>query len=312
MPQQESEQRCLAGAVGPDHADLVAPENRGGEIAHDELLAVAIGDVLGVRHDIAGREFLAQLHPHLAWRSSALLPLAAHPLQLPHAALVPSAPRLDALSDPLFGLSEFLVEEGFLLLFRRQHGLFALQESVVVARPVKQPAPIQLQDAVGQPAQEAAVMRHEDEGPVPAVQELLQPRDGVDVEVVGWLVEQQQIGRRHEGSSQQHSPLRPGRRRLEHRVAAELHPCEDMRHLLLPAQGESVSLSPRIKPPATMSFTGPRRSRGASWGSSDARAPGARTTSPSSGATWPQRIRSKVVLPSPLRPKSPIRSRRSI
>ena len=50
-------------------------------------------------------------------------------------------------------------------------------------------------------------MGHEDQGAVPLLEEALQPVDGCDVQVVGWLIEQQQIRLRHQCARQQHAAL---------------------------------------------------------------------------------------------------------
>jgi hypothetical protein len=55
-----------------------------------------------------------------------------------------------------------------------------------------------------------AVVRDHDDGGVALVQHVLQPADGVDVEVVGRLVEQQDVGVGEERLRQQHAQLEAG------------------------------------------------------------------------------------------------------
>ena len=157
---------------------------------------VAVGErhVLGMRRQVAAAQFLLQFHAHLARGRPPLLAFAPHLLQGPHAAFVARPPGLDALADPGFLLGQLLVEQGVLLLLGGQRRFLAFQKRVVIARPVEQLAAVELQDPAGQLAEEHAVVGHEHQRGVPAVQELLQPVDGVDVQMVGRLVQQQQIG----------------------------------------------------------------------------------------------------------------------
>ena len=77
----------------------------------------------------------------------------------------------------------------------RRHPLGPLQPPVgVAALRHAPPAALQLQHAGGHRLQEPAIVRHEDQRRVEPVQVLLQPLDRVDVEVVGGLVQQQQVG----------------------------------------------------------------------------------------------------------------------
>ena len=124
-----------------------------------------------------------------------------------HAALVARAARLDALPDPDLLLRQLLVEERVLLRLRVQAFLAAAQVVGVVAGPVGDLAAVELDDAGGQRAQEAPVVGDEDQRARPALEEAFQPVDGLDVEVVGGLVEQQHVGRRHQRARQQHAAL---------------------------------------------------------------------------------------------------------
>ena len=105
-------------------------------------------------------------------------------------------PRLDALAQPHFLLGQPLVE---LLLPDRLVGeplVLLAEERRVVARPRRQPAAIELDDARREPLEERAIVRDEDDGAGVLGQKRLEPRDRVDVEMVGRLVEQQQVGLR--------------------------------------------------------------------------------------------------------------------
>src|SRR5204862_7976475 len=88
----------------------------------------------------------------------------------------------------------------FLLLVKRK-----------IARKRKQPAPIELDDARGDAVEERAVVRDDDRRALPEHQ-LLQDQDAVDIEVVGRLIEQEQVGLGSKGKRERGAlPLAPGK-----------------------------------------------------------------------------------------------------
>src|SRR3546814_6215715 len=93
--------------------------------------------------------------------------------------------------DPDFLLRQHLVETRVLLRLGVEPFFLAAQVVVPVAWPAGHLAAVDLDDARGQRAQEAAVMGDEHERAGPALEEALEPVDRGDVEVVG------QIGRAH-------------------------------------------------------------------------------------------------------------------
>ena len=164
------------------------------------------------------------------------------------------------------------------------------------------PAPIELDDPGRDPVEDVTVVGHQQEAAAVRGQAGLQPGDGVDVEVVGRLVQDEQdvvarLTRRadfDQGAGQRH-PLRlaareRGRGRVEataevetSRMAAASHP--------VPVT------SPMVEPGS-----------GASWSSITTRLPRPRRTTPASGSLRPASWRSSVDLPQPLRPTTAMRS----
>ncbi|MNN11259.1 hypothetical protein D3C81_1242120 [compost metagenome] len=163
-------------------------------------------DLLGDDHLLAGLFRRVQLEARLALPLTALGTLEAHRLQRTHAAFVAGTAGLDALADPHFFLGQALVEQRVGRLFRRQLLLLVHQEAGVVAVPVDQVAAVQFEDARGQALQEGPVVGDEQHRTVEAEQRLFQPGDGADVEVVGRLVEQQQVRFGDQRLGQQHAP----------------------------------------------------------------------------------------------------------
>ena len=80
----------------------------------------------------------------------------AHLLQGPHPAFVPRPPGLNSGADPDLFLGQLLVELGPLPGLGLQHGLLAAQIGLVVARPARQPAAVEVENARGQLAQQHA------------------------------------------------------------------------------------------------------------------------------------------------------------
>ncbi len=59
---------------------------------------------------------------------------------------------------------------------------------------------------VGDPLKQVPVMGDHHEGPRPAVEEILQRRQGVNIEVVRWLIEKQHVGLVEQDSHQLEPP----------------------------------------------------------------------------------------------------------
>ena len=93
--------------------------------------------------------------------------------------------------------------------------------------PVEQPAAVDLDDAAGQLLHQQAVVGDDDDGAGVGGQEVFQPGDGVDVQVVGGLVEHEDVGTRHQRPGQQGAPLQAGGEGAELGFGGQLHPGDD-------------------------------------------------------------------------------------
>jgi hypothetical protein len=118
-----------------------------------------------------------------------------------HAAHVALAPGADALDGPAaFGADEaveLVALEVLLLPHPVAPGLEVLEPAVVAAHL----AAVHPERRAGRGAQHGAVVRDEDEGASNLGEARLQPLDGRHVEVVGGLVEEEEVGvLRHEAS----------------------------------------------------------------------------------------------------------------
>jgi hypothetical protein len=97
-----------------------------------------------------------------------------------------------------------------------RHGR-GFHEVVVVAAIDLDRAVVEVGHVGAHLVQEVPVVRDDDHGRLALVEDVLQPADGVDVEVVGRLVEQQDVRVGEQRLHQQHAQL-PARRHLAHRA----------------------------------------------------------------------------------------------
>ena len=121
---------------------------------------------------------------------------------------------------------QFLVE--FLLLHRlvRQPLVFLADVGGVVSRPRRQLATIEIDDACGQPRQERAVVGDEHDRACVVAEEALEPRNRIDVEMVGRLVEQQQIRLANQGLREQRAAAPASRQRIHDPIGGETESLE--------------------------------------------------------------------------------------
>ena len=159
----------------------------------------------------------------------------AQGLQGADPAFVARAPGLDARADPDLFLGQLLVELGVLPGLGLQGRLLAIQVRRVVARPAREPAAVEFQDAGRHFAEQGPIVRDEQQRAAVAQQEILQPADGVDVEVVGRLVQQQEVRAADHGLGQQHAAFHAGGKGRHVGVRLEAHPRDDGFDLLVHA-----------------------------------------------------------------------------
>ena len=213
----------------------------------------------------------------------------------------------------------------------------------VVAAERGQPPVAQLPDPRHGRVEERPVVRRDQQRPAALAQVVLEPFDGVEVEVVRGLVEQQQVrvgddqpgqrGARLLAAGHRRRRLRPlvprepeaAQRRVDPQV--ERVPAEDVVLVLevgvggLGRRGPSRSnVGERLGHPVEMRGAGPDRRAQVRRGhedlvevgllreQADATARACATTSPRSGSSRPAARRSSVVLPAPFGPTRPIRS----
>ena len=115
------------------------------------------------------------------------------------------------------------------------HSSFLRRKVCVVARPRGEAAAIELDDPRRELLEERAIVRDEDDGAGVVGEKGFEPLDRVDVEMVGRLVEQQQVGLRDQRPRQQHAAPPPARQRVDDGVGRQVEPRQHQLDALLEA-----------------------------------------------------------------------------
>src|SRR5216684_8460820 len=182
----------LARAVRADEAEPVAAADEEVEVAYDRSSAKALPHLRQFANQLARAQAFADRELHVADARTARGALLAQALEALDSAFVARAPRLDAFADPGFFLRPELVE---LARGDRLGGELAGLDALVIGEVAgvgAQHAAIELEDARREAVEKGAVVRDDDRGGL-LQQRSLQPEYAVDIEVVGRLVEQEQV-----------------------------------------------------------------------------------------------------------------------
>src|SRR5215216_2447985 len=202
---EELRQDTLPCAVRPDHADSLAARDR--EVHADEYRLLAEGHArpAKLQHLLATPGVLAEPEPDLApFQDGAVYLLHALDLALLDPGLAGVSLVLRVVS-PLLEAPDRLFQPRYLLLLGDVELLLALERELprervgrVVAGPRLCLPAIQLGDLRNGLVQQVAVVGDDDDGPVEAPDQGLQPLPARRIQVGLWLVQQQKIGRAHE------------------------------------------------------------------------------------------------------------------
>ena len=217
IAEEQPNERGLADPVGADDPDAVATLDQAGKILHERRVGIAEGDPRRFDRPFSGT-FVRGV-PDLEVRAVRTIPagraVPPHVAELTDPAHVASASRPGAAANPRLLGRETVVEPLRLELLRRPAFIPPPQEIVVAARPRRDEAPVDLDDAVRHPAQECPVVGREHEASPIARDLSLEPFDGGEIEMVRRLVEKQQTRLPDHGPGQQDSSFLSTRQRLE-------------------------------------------------------------------------------------------------
>ena len=238
--QNHLQQRRLASAIRTQQTYLVATQNGAAELLNNILFAKRLADICQLGHDLALIAVAlagSDIHIHTAQHITALRTAGPQFLQSGNTALAASAAGFHAFANPDFFLGQQLVGLGVddrllcQLLFLLQH---VLRE---VARIGAQNAPVQLHNACGNAVQKAAVVGNGDDAALEGNQQLLQPLNRVQVQVVGRLIQQQHVRTGHQRLSQCHALAGAARQAAYQSGGVQVQALQRLFYPLLPVPG---------------------------------------------------------------------------
>ena len=192
--EDEFDQRGFARAIGADETEAVAAHDAQIELVDYGVVAEFLCDVFKFRHQLAGALTGIQRQLHLAQALAARGAFIAQRFQPPHAAFVAGAAGLNTFADPHFFLRPEFVELAVHHFFGGKLIGFARFVRGEVAGVGAQQAAIQFDNTRGHAIQKRAIVG-DDDGRLDRArnQQVFEQRNAGNVEMVGRLVEQQQV-----------------------------------------------------------------------------------------------------------------------
>ena len=202
------DQRRLAGAVDAEDADAIARAHGEADVGQHAALAIAERQAVGVEQPLGQLHRFGELEAPLALRARRFD--GGQPLEHLQPAL-----RLPCLGGLRAEAVDELLQVGRRAFVLPGRGVLLAQllevrglERAVVARIAPDRAVGDVPDRLRRAVEELAVVRDQDHGGRLPLQPRLQPHHGVEVEVVGGLVEQQQVGGPQQGARER-QPVAP-------------------------------------------------------------------------------------------------------
>ena len=222
LPHQQLDQRGLSATIGTHDADAIAAHDAGREIGDHRPVAEIEPHLARLEHELPRRRRILRLEIDLPQAFAPLTALDAQLLEGADSAFVAGAARFDTLPDPRLFLSKLLVEQGRMLGLDVERSALLEHVVIVTARPADEVAAIELHDTWREPPDERAVVAYEKQSARKVQHHLLEPADGLDIEVVRGLVQEQKIGLRDQRATQHHAPP-PAAGQVRHaRIARKL------------------------------------------------------------------------------------------
>src|SRR5262245_60025873 len=204
LPDDHAEQRRLAGAVRADHPDDAAGRKPEGEIIDQEVVAVAFLEPLEV--DDVLSEPLRHRDDDLRALGGLLRGLLHQVLVALIARLGFGLPRARGGRDPFLLAGERALARGFLAALLLEPLLLLREPGRVIALVGDAAAAIELEDPAGHVIEEIAVVGDDQDRTGIIAQMALEPADGLGVEMVGGLVEQEQVRLLKKQPAERHPP----------------------------------------------------------------------------------------------------------
>ena len=256
LPQNHFQQRRLAHAVIAHQRHFVAAHDVDAKAIHQDATVISFAHIFQLGHQLAAFLARVNLQVHTALHAAARGMFAAQFTQAVNPRCGARAPGLNPFAYPDFFLRQqfvgFGVDDGFLLELL----VFVLHISGKVAQVAAQHTAIEFHNARGHRIQKSTVVADGDNAATEGDQQLLQPNNRFEIQMVGWLIEQQNIRPRHQCLRQSHAFFHAARQSADHALAIELQALQRFAHALLPnpaivgfdlaLQAFEIAFAPRI------------------------------------------------------------------
>src|SRR5438552_14900047 len=200
----EPKERGLAGTVRTDHPDDAAAREGKAQVVEEELVAVRLADALGFDDDVAeartgrDRDLELALAKLRVFREKAFVRLDAR--------LALRLTRARGCADPLELARERPLASRLLLFLVGEAFAFLLEPRAVVALVRDARTLVELEDPAGHVVEEITVVRDRDDATRILGEMALEPSDRVRIEMVGRLVEEEQVGLGEEEPAERDAP----------------------------------------------------------------------------------------------------------
>ncbi len=142
--------------------------------------------------------------------------------QRPHAAFVTGTAGFDALTDPHFFLSQLFIKFSLLAGLNLKVVLFFIQVCLIITRVAGELASIKIHNAGSHGSDKRPVVADKYNGALILLQALFQPADHLYVQVVGGLIEQQDIRRSYQRARQRSLASPTTRQRCQRGITVQL------------------------------------------------------------------------------------------
>ena len=232
------QERGLAGAVGADDADDGTRWHDKAQILEQQPVAERVGEAVGLKHHVAQARPRRDVDLQIILNALVLLAQQLLVVREPGLALGLARPGREA--DPLQLPLQGLAPPGYGFLFLFQARLLLFQPRRVVPLEGNALTPVEFQDPAGDVVQKIAVVGYGDDRARIALEVLLQPLHRLRIQVIGRLVQQQDVRFLDQQPAQRHAPALAPREhvdlRLRRRAAERVH-----RHLQLALELPAVA-----------------------------------------------------------------------
>ncbi len=199
------EQCRLADAVGADDAHDPVPRQRERQVVHEQPVAVPLGQADRLDHHVAQARSWRDLDV-LEVKLAGFLCLGGHLLVALQPGALLGLARSGVGPNPVQLVLQPLGPLGVLGALDPQPGLLGLQVGRVVALVRIGPAPVELEDPLRDVVEEVPVVGDGHHTPRVLLQVLLEPLHALGVQVVGRLVEEEQVRLLQQQFAQGHPP----------------------------------------------------------------------------------------------------------